>query len=65
MIINDKSSTDFKTVYNIDTTIHPDSENVICGNNTIKLGDIRKLYDDIDDSKPVPMMIMYDDMYHQ
>ena len=63
MIINDKSSTDFKTVYNIDTTIHPDSENVICGNNTIKLGDIRKLYDDIDDSKPVPMMIMYDDMY--
>lgn len=63
MIINDKSSIDFKTVYNIDNVLHPDSENIICGKNNVRLGDIRKLYDDIDDSKSVPMMIMYDDMY--
>ena len=31
MIINDKSSIDFKTVYDIDETQHPDNEDILCG----------------------------------
>ena len=63
MIINDKSSIDFKTVYDIDETQHPDNEDILCGQNKVRLGDIRKFFNDIDDSRSVPMMIMYDDMY--
>lgn len=53
----------YNTIYNIDKIHHPDSERVKVFGNYVSLGEVRKVYDLINNNNETGVILMYDDIF--